>query len=166
MSRQEMMRRLLATISAVVFSGATGWATAAPAPQDTALHPSAAAVPSTVTITLTDPVSNAVTTYSFPSNYIVVCNPTTCNQGPALSPDGTISSAPNGGNLTALSGAWSWGNAVANRPGEYIIALNGTPTIGVGKLMEVAHGGNVYLQTVSWGWFTWNNGAWVGTGAP
>lgn len=115
------------------------------------------------TITLTDPVSHSITTYSVPQNYTLSCDPS-CGGTGSLSPDGTTSAAPNGPNLTALSGLWSWGvSAGPGRPGENYINLGGKQVNGIGSLMEVADGGNFFVKAASGSWYQWgsNSCSWT-----
>jgi hypothetical protein len=119
----------------------------------------------TRTITLTDPVSHNVTVYSFPQNYILVCNPPSCL---VPSPDGTTSTAPSGPPLTTSSSIWSWGSAAPGRPGEYYVSSNipGSSS-GVGLLMEINNGGKLYVKTAAGTWFLASTyTAWSQTGAP
>lgn len=87
-----------------------------------------------------------------------------------LTADKTTSTAPNGLALTTVDGTWTWGPAVAGRPGEYQVYLNGAgappANPGVASLMEVANGGKLYVQTISYGWFLWTAGTWASTAAP
>jgi hypothetical protein len=82
-----------------------------------------------------------------------------------VTPDGTKSSSPNGPYLTTADGVWSWGTAWAGRPGEYRILLNGVFAPGVGYLIEVAHGGQLYANT-SGGWYVFKGTAFVSSSAP
>jgi hypothetical protein len=118
----------------------------------------------TQTITLTDPVSKSVTTYSFPSDYTALCTPACSN----LSADGTTSAAPHGAPLVTASATWSWGAADTNNAGSYYLLLNGqtAPTYSSGVLMEVAHGGNFYVKAGDNSWWLWSNNAWAGSAAP
>lgn len=84
----------------------------------------------------------------------------------SISVDGTTSTAPNGPSLVTSAGTWTWAGAAPGRPGEYYISLNSNVTDGIGNLMEVAKGGNLYVNTVSYGWFVRQNGTWVSTSNP
>jgi hypothetical protein len=83
---------------------------------------------------------------------------------PSSSADGTTSSSPNGPTLITSAGSWTWGSAASDRPGEYYIKLNGVATTGIGNLMEVANGGKLYFNTVSFGWYLWQE--WVSVANP
>jgi hypothetical protein len=83
----------------------------------------------------------------------------------ALSADGTISIAPNGAAITTADGTWTWGAAVAGRPGEYNLKLNGAPNSSIGLLMEVV-GGQLYVNTAKAGWWRWDGSNSVLSGAP
>lgn len=80
------------------------------------------------------------------------------------SADGTTSSSPNGPTLITSAGSWTWGGAASGRPGEYYIKLNGVTTAGIGNLMEVANGGKLYYNTVSLGWYLWQE--WISVANP
>jgi hypothetical protein len=82
-----------------------------------------------------------------------------------ISVDGSTSATPNGPSLITNVGIWTWAGAASGRPGEYYLNLNGTNT-GIGSLMEVAKGGNLYVNTVSLGWYLWQSGTWVNTNNP
>lgn len=82
-----------------------------------------------------------------------------------VSADGTKSAAPSGVALVTKDGKWTWGVAEPSRPGEYDSVLNGGAN-GIGSLMEVAKGGQLYVATASGYWFVWNNGAWSNSTDP
>jgi hypothetical protein len=82
----------------------------------------------------------------------------------AVSPDGTTSTAPGGPALTTAAGTWTWGSAA--RTGEYNVNLNGSYSNGVGVLMEVANGGQLYVNTASAGWWLRQGSNWVSSAAP
>jgi hypothetical protein len=84
----------------------------------------------------------------------------------AVSPDGTTSPAPSGPSLTTAAGTWTWGSAASGRQGEYNISLNGQTNVGAGQLMEVANGGQLYVSTVSNGWWLRQGSGWVSSAAP
>jgi hypothetical protein len=84
----------------------------------------------------------------------------------AASPDGTVSTPPSGVALTTAAGTWKWGGPATGRPGEYYVSLNGASATGVAELMEVANGGQLYVQTVSYGWDVWGGSGWVGVSGP
>jgi hypothetical protein len=87
--------------------------------------------------------------------------------------DLVTSSAPAGAPLATSAGVWSWGPIVAGRlivcngcsPADYVIYLKGSQ-VGAGSLMEVAHGGQLYANTSSSGWFVWNGTQFVSSPAP
>lgn len=81
--------------------------------------------------------------------------------------DLVMSSAPNGAPLATSAGVWSWTTRQPSS-GNYAIYLNGQqPAPGnAGTLMEVAHGGQLYLNTVSSGWYLWNGTTFVSSAAP
>lgn len=86
----------------------------------------------------------------------------------ATTADGVTSTAPSGPPLVnsapSPGGYWSWS---ARRSGsDYILNLNGQSPNYAGILMEVAHGGQLYVNTTSSGWFLWNGTTFVGTAAP
>jgi hypothetical protein len=133
-------------------------------------------------------VSGAIAIYDNPSSPVPVqgngnsfasslteVDPASANQlvgntGPSgpLSPDGTISLAPNGASLTSNAGTWTWGAATIGQPlcaGCYQIYLNGANSFGNATEMEVAHGGNLYAYNY-WGWYIWYYGSWERTSAP
>jgi hypothetical protein len=90
----------------------------------------------------------------------------------ALTADGVTSPAPNGGPLATSAGVWSWGPAQAGRQlgggafqGDNVLYLNGKE-VGSGFLMEVAHGGQFYVNNSLFGWFRWNGTQFVSTSAP
>jgi hypothetical protein len=83
----------------------------------------------------------------------------------AASPDGTTSKAPSGATLNTTAGNWTWGGAAPNRSGEYFVFLNGGSTGGIAMLMEVANGGQLYVDA-SDGWWVWQNSKWVQSAAP
>ena len=90
----------------------------------------------------------------------------------AMTSDGVTSSAPTGAPLATSAGVWSWGPAQAGRvigngddSGGYVIYLNGTQ-VGAGVLIEVAHGGQLYANTSSVGWFVWNGATFVSSSTP
>lgn len=83
-----------------------------------------------------------------------------------ISLDGTVSTPPSGPSLTTAAGIWTWGSSAGRDPGEYNINLTGVSSVGIGTLMEVDNGGKLYVNTVSYGWFLWENGGWVNSGSP
>lgn len=85
-------------------------------------------------------------------------------QPPPISPDGTTSTAPTGAALTTTAGTWTWGSAVGGRPGEYQLNLNGAWS-GTAFLMEVANGGQLYVNT-SFGWYLYGAGGWASSSPP
>ncbi len=84
---------------------------------------------------------------------------------PPVSPDGTTSTAPSGPALNTGAGTWTWSFAAVGRPGEYNVNLNGAAA-GVGVLMEVANGGQLYVNTAHGGWYLWNNNGFVASAGP
>jgi hypothetical protein len=88
----------------------------------------------------------------------------------ALTADGVTSSAPTGAPLATGAGVWSWGPAQAGRligsfQGDNVLYLNGTQ-VGSAFLMEVAHGGQLYVNNSTYGWFVWNGTQFVSSAAP
>jgi hypothetical protein len=69
----------------------------------------------------------------------------------AISADGTILMAPSGSLVSAV-GTWSFGPAVANRPGLYQIMLNGAQAAGgLGSKLLIANSGTIYaLGGTTW----------------
>lgn len=86
---------------------------------------------------------------------------------PSLSPDGTILLATQSGSLQANSGAWTFGQATGSN-GDHFVLLNGAtpPTPGAGTEMEVANGGNLYVENSSAQWYEWLNNGWGGVANP
>jgi hypothetical protein len=68
--------------------------------------------------------------------------------------------------LTTAAGTWTWGAAAPGRPGEYSINLNGSSSGGVGVLMEVTNGGQLYVATAGMGWWLRQGTAWVQSAPP
>jgi hypothetical protein len=90
----------------------------------------------------------------------------------ALTADTVTSTAPNGPPLAQSAGVWSWGPAQAGRQigggsfkGDNVLYRNGTQ-VASGFLIEVHHGGQLYLNTSMWGWFVWNGTDFVSSSAP
>jgi hypothetical protein len=108
----------------------------------------------------TNPVDNSTTILTLPSTWAF------SGGVPAVSPDGTTSTPPGGAPLVTAAGKWTWGSAAAGRPGEYGVSFNGAAPSGIGNLMEINHGGKLYINTLHAGWFLWNGTAWVGSLAP
>ena len=109
----------------------------------------------------TDPADSSTGSFTLPSTWKF--------SGPvftaAVTADGTISKAPSGAPLNTVAGTWTWGAAAAGRPGEYNVQLNGTNN-GTGSSMEVAHGGQFYVDTASGQWWVWNGTAYAAVAAP
>ena len=81
--------------------------------------------------------------------------------------DGSTSTAPHGPALGTADGVWTWGAPTPNRPGENQILLNGVYAPGDAGLMEVAHGGQLYVHALVDGkWYVWQNGAFTQSNAP
>jgi hypothetical protein len=88
--------------------------------------------------------------------------------------DLVTSSAPNGAPLATSAGVWSWGPAEAGRiigsggdAGGYVIYLNGSqPGSAAGTVLEVAHGGQLYVNTSSAGWYLWNGSGFTPSSPP
>ena len=96
----------------------------------------------------------------------------------ALSPDGSIITAPSGSLVTA-AGTWTFGPTPPGNyytTGQYETMLNGTWVgWGYGTKLEIANGGQLYNQNTVAGaisqfgpefWQVWNGSAWVDTAAP
>lgn len=77
-------------------------------------------------------------------------------------PTVTTVSAPAGTLTDAAGGIWTFGAATS--AGGNVLVLNGTPTSGFGKTLQLTNG-NVYTFTADGKWFVWN-GAWTATVAP
>src|SRR5437868_5896204 len=86
-----------------------------------------------------------------------------------LSRDGSKSFAPpgSGATLTTLAGTWNWDGPVNTGP-DYFVRRNGTPVVptGYGVLMEVANGGQLYVQNSLRQWYVWRTNTWSATGPP
>src|SRR5207253_1876335 len=67
--------------------------------------------------------------------------------------------------LRTAAGTWAWGAAASGRPGEYNVNLNGS-AVGVGLLIEVAKGGQLYVNTANLGWYLWQGSGWVHSTDP
>ena len=81
--------------------------------------------------------------------------------------DGSTSTAPHGPALGTAAGVWTWGAPTPNRPGENQLLLNGVYAPGDAGLMEVAHGGNLYVHALSNNqWYIWQNGSFTQSPAP
>ena len=87
---------------------------------------------------------------------------------PVVSADGTKSSPPNGAPLFTADGVWSWGAYSYTNAGnaEYQTLQNGANVSGIGYLMEVAHGGKLYVQATPTSWWIWSGSGWTGSPAP
>jgi hypothetical protein len=88
--------------------------------------------------------------------------------GTVASPDGTSLTPPDGTVIFAANAAWSFGPKLAGGSNA-VVLLNGQPaTPGVlwaGTLLEVNHGGTLYLQYGST-WRAWNGSTFAPTPAP
>jgi hypothetical protein len=74
-----------------------------------------------------------------------------------ITADGVTSSAAAGPPLANSYGTWSWGPTQAGRligsfSGDNVLYLNGRQ-VGSAFLMEVAHGGQLYINNTLYGWF-------------
>ena len=74
---------------------------------------------------------------------------------PTVSPDKTIITIASGGSVVTAAGTWTFGAARAGNT-DLNIVLNGTPVAGYASVMEVANGGQLYVQTAAGLWFLWN----------
>jgi hypothetical protein len=90
----------------------------------------------------------------------------------AVTADAVTSTAPNGPPLSQSAGVWSWGPSQAGRRigggsfiGDNVLYLNGTQ-VASGFLIEVHHGGQLYLNTSMFGWFVWNGTDFASSAAP
>jgi hypothetical protein len=86
--------------------------------------------------------------------------------------DLVMSSAPNGAPLATSNGVWSWGPIVGSRTlgsicntSDYVVYLNGAFQ-GCAILMEVAHGGQLYVKNTGAVWFVWNGSGFATSAAP
>ena len=111
---------------------------------------------SQITYQWTNPNDGSVSTLTLPSNW---------KFSVLTSPDGTISTGPNGPTLYSPTGTWAWGSVVAGRPGEYNVNFNNA-SVGVGTVMEINHGGKLYVNTAHAGWFLWNGSGFSSSPAP
>lgn len=83
-----------------------------------------------------------------------------------LSPDGTTITAPTTATVVGTDGAWSFGPVVRGTAG-YEINLNGQPSNGIGKEIEIANNGHAYVLTelTPATWWEWS-GSWLPSDAP
>jgi hypothetical protein len=78
----------------------------------------------------------------------------------AQSPDGSRLTPSQSGSLATVPGTWTFG-ATATQPYGYPILLNGQPAAsGLAVLMEVANGGNLYVENGNGLWYKWENNGW------
>jgi hypothetical protein len=81
----------------------------------------------------------------------------------ALSPDGTIATAP-GGSVVTVDGKWTFGTATAT--GGNALLLNGAQAAGgFGHEYHVLNGGKLYTFTANKFWYLWS-GSWTQVAAP
>ncbi len=163
-----LITRLLASFALVMFAhGAL-----AVCPSYTLTIPYQTGAVSANSGNLTDGAGNAWS-YSFPAvppgvsfGVPVTLTPVVCAGGVA-SPDGIMSTPPSGAALHTVAGDWTWGGAAAGRPaGEYSVLFKGASVNGVGDLMEINHGGQLYVRANPLSWWLWNGTGWVSSLAP
>lgn len=155
----------------VAVSWLIGVAIAASAQAQTAaaVAPTASAqVPTS--ITWTDPVSKNTGTVSVPAGWKVTCAPAcaapTAPSAATISPDGTISQAPNGPKLITSADTWSWGDPAPGRPNEWYVLRNAAAAPGIAQSAEIAHGGKVYVKTATGAWYLWTGSNFSEVAAP
>jgi hypothetical protein len=83
----------------------------------------------------------------------------------ALSPDGSILTVGQSGNLETNAGAWAFDNT-ANAYGNLILLNGHSAAGGSAATLEVARGGNLFADNAQGQWWEWNGSGWTSSTNP